>query len=89
MRQALSSPLALRLRGYALPLVVLIAVWFYISATTDTFRGESAFFSVLEGFPLMGLVVWPFVGRAADHAARAPRLRLSAGAQTRLPHLRR
>jgi ribose transport system permease protein len=56
MRQALSSPLALRLRGYVLPLVVLIAVWIYISATTDTFRGESAFFSVLEGFPLMGLV---------------------------------
>ena len=30
MRQTLSSPLALRLRGYALPLVVLIAVWIYI-----------------------------------------------------------
>jgi ribose transport system permease protein len=56
MSRALSTPLALRLRGYALPLVVLIAVWIYISATTDTFRGDAAFFSVLEGFPLMGLV---------------------------------
>jgi ribose transport system permease protein len=56
MRRALAHPLALRLRAYALPLVVLVAVWIYISATTDTFRGEAAFFSVLEGFPLMGLV---------------------------------
>lgn len=52
----MSTPLALRLRGYVLPLVVLIAVWIYISATTETFRGDAAFFSVLEGFPLMGLV---------------------------------
>lgn len=56
MRGALSSPMALRLRVYALPLAVMVAVWIYISATTDTFRGESAIFSVLEGFPLMGLV---------------------------------
>jgi ribose transport system permease protein len=55
VRAALSNSLVLRLRAYALPLVVLIAVWIYISATTDTFRGEAAFFSVLEGFPLMGL----------------------------------
>jgi ribose/xylose/arabinose/galactoside ABC-type transport system permease subunit len=56
MRDALGSPLALRVRAYLLPLVVLIAVWIYISWTTDTFRGDAAFFSVLEGFPLMGLV---------------------------------
>lgn len=56
MKAALNSSLLLRLRAYALPLAVLIAVWIYISATTDTFRGEAAFFSVLEGFPLMGLV---------------------------------
>lgn len=56
MRDALSSPGLLRLRTYALPLAVLVAVWIYISATTDTFRGEAAIFSVLEGFPLMGLV---------------------------------
>jgi ribose/xylose/arabinose/galactoside ABC-type transport system permease subunit len=56
MRAALASPIGLRLRAYALPLVVLVAVWIYISSTTDTFRGDSAFFSVLEGFPLMGLV---------------------------------
>jgi ribose/xylose/arabinose/galactoside ABC-type transport system permease subunit len=56
MRAALASPIGLRLRAYALPLVVLVAVWIYISSTTDTFRGDAAFFSVLEGFPLMGLV---------------------------------
>jgi ribose transport system permease protein len=56
MRAALASPVGLRLRAYALPLVVLVAVWIYISSTTDTFRGDAAFFSVLEGFPLMGLV---------------------------------
>ncbi len=56
MRAALGSPLGLRVRAYALPLLVLVAVWIYISATTDTFRGDAAFFSVLEGFPLMGLV---------------------------------
>lgn len=56
MRTALASPAVLRLRAYALPVAVMIAVWIYISATTDTFRGEAALFSVLEGFPLMGLV---------------------------------
>lgn len=56
MRTALSNPILLRLRAYALPFAVLVAVWIYISATTDTFRGDAAFFSVLEGFPLMGLV---------------------------------
>ena len=56
MKAALASPLGLRVRAYALPFSVLVAVWIYISATTDTFRGDAAFFSVLEGFPLMGLV---------------------------------
>ena len=56
MKDAGSHPFMLRLRAYALPIVILIGVWIYISATTDTFRGEAAFFSVLEGFPLMGLV---------------------------------
>ena len=56
MRSALASPVMLRLRGYALPVAVLIGVWIYISATTETFTGDAAFFSVLEGFPLMGLV---------------------------------
>jgi ribose transport system permease protein len=55
VRAAIDSPLGVRLRAYALPVAVLIAVWIYMSATTDTFRGDAAFFSVLEGFPLMGL----------------------------------
>ena len=56
VKDAGSHPLLLRLRAYALPIVILIGVWIFISATTDTFRGEAAIFSVLEGFPLMGLV---------------------------------
>ena len=56
MRAALESPAALRLRAYALPIAVLLGVWIYISATTETFRGEASLFSVLEGFPLLGLV---------------------------------
>ena len=56
MRRALASPALLRLRGYALPVAVLVVVWIYISATTPTFSGDAAFFSVLEGFPLLGLV---------------------------------
>lgn len=56
MRAALGNPALLRLRAYALPVAVLIGVWIYISSTTDTFRGEASLFSVLEGFPLMGLV---------------------------------
>jgi ribose transport system permease protein len=53
---ALGNPSLLKLRAYALPAVVLIGVWVYISSTTETFRGEASLFSVLEGFPLMGLV---------------------------------
>jgi ribose transport system permease protein len=55
MRRVLESPAAVRLRTYALPVVVLIGVWIYISATTEEFRGEASVFSVLEGFPLLGL----------------------------------
>src|SRR3712207_1218097 len=55
MRRALETPAAMRLRTYALPVVVLIGVWIYISATTEEFRGEASVFSVLEGFPLLGL----------------------------------
>lgn len=62
MRAALESPIALRVRAYALPVAGLIGVWIYISATTDTFRGEASLFSVLEGFPLMGLVALGLAG---------------------------
>lgn len=43
-------------REYALPLVVLIGAWLVMTVTTPTFRGEASVFSVLEGFPLLGLV---------------------------------
>lgn len=56
VRAALASPVALRLRAYGLPVAVLVGVWTYISATTETFRGEASLFSVLEGFALLGLV---------------------------------
>ena len=56
MRSAVEHPILLKLRAYALPFAVLVGVWIYISATTPTFKGDAAFFSVLEGFPLMGLV---------------------------------
>jgi ribose/xylose/arabinose/galactoside ABC-type transport system permease subunit len=45
-----------RLRSYLLPLAVLIATWVIIASTTPTFSGEASVYSVLEGFPLMGLV---------------------------------
>ncbi|HEY8584168.1 MAG TPA: ABC transporter permease, partial [Capillimicrobium sp.] len=45
-----------RMRAYLLPIVVLAATWIIISSTTPTFSGEASFFSVLEGFPLLGLV---------------------------------
>lgn len=45
-----------RLRSYLLPLAVLIATWVIIASSTPTFRGEASIFSVLEGFPLLGLV---------------------------------
>ncbi|MGI5518034.1 ABC transporter permease [Streptomyces sp. CA-106131] len=43
-------------REYGLPLVVLLVTWVSMAVTTPTFRGESSVYSVLEGFPLLGLV---------------------------------
>ena len=45
-----------RARSYLLPLFVLVTTWILIASTTPTFRGEASVFSVLEGFPLLGLV---------------------------------
>jgi ribose/xylose/arabinose/galactoside ABC-type transport system permease subunit len=45
-----------RVRSYLLPVVVLVATWTIIASTTPTFSGEASVFSVLEGFPLLGLV---------------------------------
>ena len=45
-----------RARSYVLPLFVLVITWIVIAAMTPTFRGEASVFSVLEGFPLVGLV---------------------------------
>jgi len=45
-----------RVRAYALPLLVLIVTWAIIASSTPTFRGEASVFSVLEGFPLLGLI---------------------------------
>jgi ribose transport system permease protein len=51
------SPFVLdRARSYLLPVVVLVVTWIIIASTTPTFRGEASVFSVLEGFPLLGLV---------------------------------
>ena len=44
-----------RLRPYALPLLVLVITWIVISALTPTFRGQASIFSVLQGFPMIGL----------------------------------
>lgn len=45
-----------RARSYALPALILIATWVIIASSTPTFRGEASVFSVLEGFPLLGLI---------------------------------
>jgi ribose transport system permease protein len=45
-----------RVRSYVLPVAVLVGTWIIITSTTATFRGEASVFSVLEGFPLLGLV---------------------------------
>ena len=45
-----------RVRSYLLPLGLLIVTWTIIASTTPTFSGEASVFSVLEGFPLLGLV---------------------------------
>jgi ribose/xylose/arabinose/galactoside ABC-type transport system permease subunit len=51
-----------RLGSYLLPLGLLVATWIIITVTTPTFRGEASFFSVLEGFPLVGLVALGLAG---------------------------
>lgn len=45
-----------RLRPYFLPLIVLAVTWIVIAAITPTFRGQASIFSILQGFPLVGLV---------------------------------
>lgn len=52
----MAALIADRARSYLLPVLVLVATWVIIASTTDTFRGEASVFSVLEGFPLLGLV---------------------------------
>jgi len=44
-----------RVRPYVLPLIVLAVTWIVIAAITPTFRGQASVFSVLQGFPLVGL----------------------------------
>ena len=44
-----------RLRPYAMPITVLAITWIVIGAITPGFRGEASIFSVLEGFPMVGL----------------------------------
>ena len=39
----------------SLPLIVLVVTWIVIAAITPTFRGQASVFSVLQGFPLVGL----------------------------------
>lgn len=43
-------------RPYALPVTALVITWIVIALVTPTFHGEASVFSVLEGFPLVGLV---------------------------------
>jgi len=45
-----------RIRPYALPLIVLVATWVVIAAITPGFRGQASVYSVLQSFPLVGLV---------------------------------
>jgi ribose/xylose/arabinose/galactoside ABC-type transport system permease subunit len=51
-----------RAGSYVLPVGLLVATWIIITVTTPTFRGEASFFSVLEGFPLVGLVALGLAG---------------------------
>lgn len=44
-----------RLGPYVLPLIVLVITWIVIAAVTPTFRGQASVFSVLQGFPMIGL----------------------------------
>src|SRR3954447_24857966 len=39
-----------------MPIVLLIVTWVLIASTTPSFKGQSSVYSVLEGFPLLGLV---------------------------------
>jgi ribose transport system permease protein len=50
-----SSARLARLGSYVLPLIVLIITWIVIAAVTPTFRGQASIFSVLQGFPMIGL----------------------------------
>lgn len=43
-------------RPYALPFAALVITWIVIAVITPTFRGEASVYSVLEGFPLVGLI---------------------------------
>lgn len=45
-----------RSKTYVMPIVLLIVTWVLIASTTPSFKGQSSVFSVLEGFPLLGLV---------------------------------
>lgn len=45
-----------RMRSYLLPIALLAITWLLISLLTPSFRGEASVFSVLQGFPLVGLV---------------------------------
>jgi ribose/xylose/arabinose/galactoside ABC-type transport system permease subunit len=45
-----------RLKPYLLPVAVLIITWLVIAVLTPSFRGQASVFSVLQGFPLVGLV---------------------------------
>jgi ribose transport system permease protein len=69
----------LRAQTYVLPLALLIVTWVVIASTTPTFTGESSVFSVLEGFPLLGLVA---LGLAVTVIARE--LDLSVGSMAAL-----
>jgi ribose/xylose/arabinose/galactoside ABC-type transport system permease subunit len=44
-----------RIGPYILPLVVLIITWAVIAWLTPTFRGQASVYSVLNGFPMIGL----------------------------------
>jgi ribose/xylose/arabinose/galactoside ABC-type transport system permease subunit len=51
----MTTGVLLRLRPYLLPVFVLALTWIVIAVITPTFRGQASVFSVLQGFPLVGL----------------------------------
>lgn len=71
--------MALQARSYGLPVLVLAVTWVVLATSTPTFRGEASVFSVLEGFPLLGLVA---LGLAATVVAGE--LDLSVGSMAAL-----